>query len=204
MSTISFVTRYWDTALSLLAAILGARLLTQGVIVSVTTEVIAFFTIQAAVIFPAMMFTAGLLRGDGLTVVEVEKYRAALRRQMHFWVVLLCLDLAAVFLLIVGKAADWRWKISVSGYSANFGFVIIGLAVFVGTLAILRMAPFVRGVMSLLEMNGWLVKKSVQARENPSVPSQTDIESPNIALPEGYGRILPRRSPSASARKRRR
>jgi hypothetical protein len=187
----------------LLAAVAGARLLTQGVITSVTTEVIAFFTIQAAVIFPAMMFTAGLLRGDGLTVAEVEQYRAALRRQMHFWVILLCLDLAAVFLLIVGKAADWKWKISISGHSADFGFVIIWLAVLVGTLAVLRMAPFVRGVLSLLEMNGWLVKKSVQARERHEASPKTEIEPQQITLPEGYGRIVPhRRAPGASKGRR--
>jgi hypothetical protein len=168
---------------------------------SVTTEVIAFFTIQAAVIFPAMMFTAGLLRGDGLTVAEVEQYRVALRRQMHFWVILLCLDLAAVFLLIVGKAADWKWKISISGYSTDFGFVIIGIAVWVGTLAVLRMAPFVCGVMSLLEMNGWLVKKSVQARELSDVRSRSETAPQELALPEGYGRILPHRKRRTGVRK---
>lgn len=177
--------------LALLAAIAGARFLTHDVIISVTTEVIAFFTIQAAVIFPAMMFTAGLLRGDGLTVAEVEKYRAALRRQMHFWVTLLCLDLTAVFFLILGKAADWKWKVSVSGHSGNFGFVMVGIAVLVGALALLRMAPFVRGVMSLLEMNGWLVKKSVQARERNEGHSLPAAEPQDWALPEGYGRILP-------------
>ncbi len=190
MNIRSLFTKYWDSALALLAAIGGARLLTHDVIVSVTTEVIAFFTIQAAVIFPAMMFTAGLLRGDGLTVAEVERYRAALRRQMHFWVTLLCLDLAAVFILIVGKAADWKWKISISGHVGDFGSAMMGVAVLIGTLAILRMVPFVRGVMSLLEMNGWLVKKSVQAREREDANASLS-GSHDMILPEGYGRIFP-------------
>lgn len=181
----------WDSALALVAAVVGARLLTYEVITSVTTEVIAFFTIQAAVIFPAMMFTAGLLRGDGLTVAEVEKYRAALRRQMHFWVTLLCLDLAAVFFLIVGKAAGWKWKISIEGHGADFGPILMALALLVGTLAVLRMAPFVRGVISLLEMNGWLVKRSVQARAGESGHSLPSTEPHDLSLPEGYGRILP-------------
>lgn len=185
------VQRYWDSALALVAAVVGARFLTYPVITSVTTEVIAFYTIQAAVIFPAMMFTAGLLRGDGLTVAEVERYRAALRRQMHFWVTLLCLDLAAVFFIIVGKAAEWKWKISIAGHGADLGFVMIGIVVFVGTLAVLRMAPFVAGVMSLLEMNGWLVRKSVEARERAGFQTLPDGQPPGLSLPEGYGRILP-------------
>lgn len=193
MNVRSLLERYWDSALALLAALVGARFLTHEVIISVTTEVIAFFTIQAAVIFPAMMFTAGLLRGDGLTVAEVEKYRAALRRQMHFWVTLLCLDLAAVFFLIVGKASDWKWKISISGHGGDFGFVMVGVTVLVGALALLRMAPFVRGVMSLLELNGWLVKKAVQARERIDAQSLPQGEPQDPALPEGYGRILPHR-----------
>jgi hypothetical protein len=157
----------------------------------VSTEIIAFFTIQAAVILPAMIFTAGLLRGQGLTLVEVDRFQGALRRQMHFWVTLLFLDLLAVTLIIVGKAASWRWKVSIEGHSADIAWILVLAGTFVSTLAVLRMIPFVRGVMSLMELNGLLVRKSVQAAaaESPSEVMPANPEALN--LPEGYGKILP-------------
>src|SRR4051794_32305113 len=113
------IEKYWDSALAVTAAICAALWLKSDIINSVTTEMIAFFTIQAAVILPAMIFTAGLLRGQGLTLAEVDRYQAALRRQMYFWVTLLFLDLLAVALLIIGKAAQWHWKVAAFGHTAD-------------------------------------------------------------------------------------
>jgi hypothetical protein len=192
MSNRHIVTRYWDSALSVVAGVCGAIWLTPAVISSVTTEVIAFFTIQAAVILPAMIFTAGLLRGQGLTLTEVDRYHSALRRQMSFWVTLLFFDLLAVTFLIVGKAAEWRWKVSVSGYGSNIAWVLFFCTTVVGTLAVLRMVPFVRGVMSLMELNGLLVRKAVQAEETKAVPESEPLSPAEpLDLPEGYGKILP-------------
>lgn len=189
--------KYWDSALALLAAVCGALWLTPKVIELVTTEVIAFFTIQAAVILPAMIFTAGLLRGQGLTLEEADRYQGALRRQMSFWVTLLSLDLIAVTFLIVGKAAGWRWIVTVFGHSANLAWVLIFAVTFVSALAILRMHPFVRGVMSLMELNGWLVRKSIEAeqRKASAPPPQPD----KLDLPAGYGKILPHRRKDRNA-----
>src|SRR5258708_16611685 len=124
MSARQALRKYWDSALAVAAAVCGALWLTPAVINSVTTEIIAFFTIQAAVILPAMIFTAGLLRGQGLTLTEVDRYHSALRKQMSFWVTLLFFDLLAVTLLIVGKAAEWRWQVSVSGHGSNIAWVL--------------------------------------------------------------------------------
>src|SRR3979490_1419407 len=139
MSNRHIVARYWDSALAVVACVCGAIWLTPPVIVSVRTEVIAFCTIQGAVILPAMIFTAGLLRGQGLTLTEVDRYHSALRRQMSFWVTLLFFDLLAVAFLIVGKAAECRWKVSVSGYGSNIAWVLFFCTTLVGTLAVLRM-----------------------------------------------------------------
>src|SRR5258707_11744871 len=117
----------WDLIAAVALAAAAARWLTATAIKEVTTEIIAFFAIQSAVILPAMIFTAGLLRGDGLTVQEIERYQLALRRQMHFWITLLFLDFLAVAIVIVGKAADWKWKISVYGWSSDFGWLMIAL-----------------------------------------------------------------------------
>ena len=190
MSVTTAIARSWDFALALLAAIIAALWLTPVVIDKVTTEMIAFFTIQSAVILPAMIFTAGLLRGDGLTLGEVERYQAALRRQMHFWVTLLFLDLIAVSVLIIGKAAAWHWKVTIAGYSAEWGTGLMFVCAFAGALAVLRMYPFVRGVMSLLELNGLLVRKAVAAGEKARTQSPSTPAEP-LNLPDGYGKILP-------------
>lgn len=120
--------RTWDLALATVAAAAAARWLPYDVILSVTTELIAFFTIQSAVILPAMIFTAGILKGEGLSVTEVKRFQAALRGQMYFWVTLLGLDLIAVTLLIVGKAASWKWKITLGRFEnvRAFGNAIQG------------------------------------------------------------------------------
>jgi hypothetical protein len=192
----NIIARYWDFAFALVGVVCGAAWLTPPVISSVTTEIIAFFTIQAAVILPAMIFTAGLLRGQGLTLAEVDRYHAALRRQMSFWVTLLFFDLVTVTLLIVGKAAEWRWKVSVDGHGANIGWVLVFFTTLIGSLAILRMVPFVRGVMSLMELNGFLVRKAVEA-EQTLIASGGDPLSPTepLNLPEGYGKIIPHKRP---------
>jgi hypothetical protein len=187
----NLVARYWDLALALGAGACGAVWLTPSVVSSITTEVIAFFTIQAAVILPAMIFTAGLLRGQGLSLSEVDRYHSALKKQMHFWVTLLFLDLLAVTFLIVGKAAEWRWKVSVSGHGANIAWVLFFCATAVGTLAMLRMIPFVRGVMSLMELNGWLVRKAVEAETRSAASSEPLPPARPLDLPPGYGKILP-------------
>jgi len=124
------IRKKWDFVVAALAACMGAAWLAPAIISSITPELIAFFTIQSAVILPAMIFTAGLLRGDGLTVAEIDRYQDAMRKQMYFWVVLLFTDLLAVTILIVGKAADWKLKVTVLHYTANLGWVMMGAATF--------------------------------------------------------------------------
>jgi hypothetical protein len=182
------VARSWDTVAAVAAAVSAGLWLPPSVIANITTELIAFFTIQSAVILPAMIFTAGLLRGDGLTIAEIDRYQSALRRQMEFWTTLLFFDLFATAIVVVGKAANWKWKISVAGWSEDFGWVMVALTVFMTTWAILRMVPFVRGVMSLLDLNGFLAKKSVQARLEEKKASE--IQTTSFQPPEGYGRVV--------------
>ena len=175
--------------LALAAGVASAIWLPAATIKDITAELMAFFTIQSAVILPAMIFSAGLLRGDGLTLREVDLYQSALRRQMTFWVTLLFLDLIAAAILVLGKAANWTWKITIHGHTGNFGWLIIGITAFFSALAILRMVPFVQGVMSQLELNGVLARKVVQAREQERITDQEIPEAP-FDRPEDFGRIV--------------
>jgi hypothetical protein len=188
MIVVRKIVQYWDTVLAAIAATAAALWLPTSVIKEITTELIAFFTIQSAVILPAMIFTAGLLRGEGLTIVEIDRYQHALRRQMSFWVTLLFLDLVAVVFLVLGKAANWTWKITIHGHSGNLGWVLVWFTAALSALAILRMIPFVQGVMSQLELNADLAKAAIKAREHQDLiePPRTEFD-----LPEGYGRVVP-------------
>jgi hypothetical protein len=195
MIAVRQIFRYWDSIAAVVAAVAAALWLPTAVVKDITPELIAFFTIQSAVILPAMIFTAGLLRGDGLTVEEVDRYQFALRRQMGFWVTLLSLDLVAVAVLVLGKAAGWTWKITIAHHSGQFGWVLVALTTVLSTLAILRMIPFVQGVMSQLELNATLAKLAIKARERerkiPEPPPTT------LQLPDGFGRVV---SPKRRAR----
>jgi hypothetical protein len=189
MMVLRRVLRYWDTILAVIAASAAASWLSTEVIKAITPELIAFFTIQSAVILPAMIFTAGLLRGDGLTIEEIDRYQGALRKQMVFWVTLLFLDLIAVAFLVLGKAVDWKWKITIIGHSGEFGWILVWITAALSALAIFRMIPFVQGVMSQLELNATLAKMAIKARERekeaPEPPPST------FDRPKGFGRILP-------------
>jgi hypothetical protein len=190
MNTLRKIFRYWDSVLALVAGIASAAWLSASTIKDITPELMAFFTIQSAVILPAMIFSAGLLRGDGLTLREVDLYQTALRRQMRFWVTLLFLDLIAAAILVLGKAADWTWKITIYGHhTGQFGWVMIGATAFFSTLAILRMIPFVRGVMSQLELNGTLARKLVESRERERALTQEPPEAP-FDRPQDFGRVV--------------
>lgn len=185
--------RTWDSTAAVIAAVMAALWLKPTVIESITTELIAFFAIQSAIILPAMIFTAGLLRGDGLTAAEVNRLQNALRQQMYFWVTLLGLDVVAVITLIIGKAANWNWKVTVLHWSSDLGWVMLAIAVFTATLAILRMLPFVQGVISLLDLNGWLAIKTIEARDDEKERTDEQAPAPPFERPSGYGRILPQK-----------
>jgi hypothetical protein len=191
----------WDLVLALAAAMAAALWLEPHTLENVTTELVAFFTIQAAVILPAMIFTAGILRGDGLSLAEVDSYQGALRRQMTFWVTLLALDFVSVAIIIIGKASEWTWVVTIGLRQFHLGWLLTSAATLCGTLAILRMVPFVRGVMSLLELNGLMARKVAEAREVRPSPALSESGVPDFKPPDGFGRIV--RTPSAPRPRRR-
>jgi hypothetical protein len=187
--------RAWDVLSAAVLAIGAGVWLSRSALTSVTTDLIAFFGIQAAVVLPAMIFTAGILRPEGLSLAEAKRYQSALRTQMKFWIVLLALDFLTVGSLIFGKAGGWRiagtlpwveWPVDLSR-------PFIAITVFVGALAILRTIPFVKGVLSLQSLNGELTEKAIKAKNRVLIAEQDQIakETP-FKPPEGYGRVVRR------------
>lgn len=188
------VSSYWDFALALLLGGVGAFWVPARTIDRVTTELVAFFALQAAAILPAMIFTASILRPDGLSLVDISRYRKALREQMLVWVVLLGCDFLATLSLILGKATDWnisapvRWLATSRPYAPG----LVGVALFLGSLALLRSVSFVSAVFSLMEMNGDLNERAVKARlaERDTTASHPPPSEP-LEPPDGYGKVVP-------------
>ena len=130
----------WDVLIATAAAVAAGLWLPGAAVKDVTTELITFFGIQAAVILPAMIFTAGILRPDGLNLPEAQRYRKALRSQMIFWIVLLALDFLTVAGLILGKATNWTVTIpATKGIGPlDLSTLLVGATAFLGVLALLE------------------------------------------------------------------
>jgi hypothetical protein len=177
------------------AAVVTGLWLSGTMAKDVTAELITFFGIQAAIILPAMIFTAGILRPEGLSLPEAQRYRKALRSQMVFWIVLLALDFLTVVGLIVGKATDWEVTVpAIRGVGpTDMSWLLIGAATFLGVLALLRTIPFVKGVLSLQELNSELTEKAIKVRDSIALEQQRrDAEAEPFKKPEGYGKVTER------------
>lgn len=186
-----WIRRTWDVAVAAAAGVLAATFVTPATWDKVTAEVVAFLAIQAAAVLPAMIFTAGVLRPDGLSPADVERFQLALRAQMRFWISLFALEFAATFAWIAAKAAQWTLTVpAVETYWAaiDASWAWSGFVIFLTSLAMLRTIPFVRGVLSLLDLTGELTRRAVlqriaQQREGAQHLSRVD-------RPDGYGEII--------------
>lgn len=183
----------WDFILAALIAAVGAYFLPNSAMKDITTELIAFFSIQSAVILPAMIFTAGILKPDGLELAEAIRYHKALKAQMLFWVALLGLDFFAVVALIAGKALGWALVIPMPRkiLPIDLGWLLPCVLYFAGSLAILRTIPFVRGVLSLLDLNSDMAQKAITRRNRlEAVESKAKADPKPMSLPDGYGNTV--------------
>lgn len=188
-----WVLKKWDFLLAAAIAAIGAYFLPSDAVKDVTTELIAFFSIQSAVILPAMIFTAGILKPDGLELGEAKRYHKALKAQMLFWVALLGLDFVAVVALIAGKALVWSLFIPLptSYGSIDLGWLLPAVLYFSGSLAVFRTIPFVRGVLSLLDLNSEMTEKAIVRRNKlEAADARAKADQKPMVLPAGYGHIL--------------
>jgi hypothetical protein len=191
-ATVALLGRTWDFLLAFGLAVAAGLWLGAEAIGRVSADVVVFFGIQAAAILPAMIFAASVLRPDGLTTGDVTKYRKALRRQMGFWIAHLAINFGAALALIAGEAVQWKAPAPFSWMSAGTvaapGFV--GIAAFLAALAVLRSVSFISGVYSLMDLNGELTEKAVQARESAAAAHSTRSEPiAPFQPPPGFGDV---------------
>lgn len=182
--------RYWDFITAVAAAIVAARFVEAKTPIKITGELITFFGIQAAIILPAMVFTAGILKPEGLRLEEAQRYHKALRQQMMFWITLLILDFIVVVFLILGKAVEWTLFTPSIGpiVPIDISWSLVLVATFAGVLAVIRTIPFVNGVLSLLDMNSKMVLGAIEDRLRQEA-QKLELKAPAIDLPEGYGEL---------------
>lgn len=185
-----FVTRRWDLGVALISGALCASYVQGAKLKDVSSELITFFGIQSAVLFPAMLLTATILKPDGLTPFDLSRYRRALSLQMTFWSVLLLLDFLSVGLAIVGKAVGWHFTLTVPHLrTLDSSAFMIGLFGFVGGLAMARTFHVVRGVTSLMNLNTELVGKAIVAKAAGGEQERRANVTP-FAKPAGFGRVV--------------
>lgn len=144
------------------AGILGAlafTMLPRAGILAATQEMIAFLALLMAGLLPAMMLTATILKGDGISAVRVEQYGAALFSQMRFWAVLFLLAGVSTAGIVGAKVlfapeaafhyAAWRFSVD----SAVLGQLSLAVAGFGLGAVLQRLYPSYVGLRSLLSMN---------------------------------------------------
>lgn len=185
-----FVMRRWDVGVALITSGTCAMFVTGPKLKDVSLELITFFGIQSAVLFPAMLLTATILKPDGLTAFDLKRYRRALSSQMTFWSILLSLDFLSVGLAIVGKALSWRFYLRLPYLpSLDSSSVMIGLFGLVGGLAMVRTFHVVRGVFSLMNLNSEMVGKAIAAKSiNADIDRAANVTA--FTKPVGFGRIV--------------
>lgn len=184
----------WDFFTAIALAAFAAYFLHHDAVKDITTELITFFSIQSAVILPAMIFTAGILKPDGLELEDAQRYHRALKTQMLFWVVLLGLDFIAVAAVILGKALKWHLDFPLpSPYRPiDLGWIFPTVLYFSGSLAVFRTIPFVKGVLSLLDLNSEMTEKAIGRRNRLEVADKKSKAAPRtMTIPEGYGKVMP-------------
>lgn len=183
----------WDFFTALALAVGFAYFLKNDAVKDITGELITFFSIQSAVILPAMIFTAGILKPDGLELEDAQRYHKALKAQMLFWVVLLGLDFVAVVAIIAGKALGWKLAIPLPAprQPLDLGWLLPSILYFAGSLAVFRTIPFVKGVLSLLDLNSDMTEKAIGRRNRIEVSDKKAKADPKpMALPKGYGKVV--------------
>jgi hypothetical protein len=155
----------------------------------VTPELVTFFGIQAAAILPAMIFSAGVLRPQGVNVENIDKFQAAVNFQMAFWIILLSMNFVAVISLILAKALNWNLVFFPgSKVEFNASWMLSALNAFFSSLVIFNIVPFVRGVFSLNKLNGLLTRQAM-IDSNIRKAEETKSKSIPFQLPEGFGQI---------------
>lgn len=166
----------------LLAGGLIALVLPREGLIEGSTRIIPFFALLMAGVFPAMMQTVTVLKGDDLSPKAVKEYGEALKTQLHFWAALFASALTAIgFLVLAVIVSKAKPLINLpANYLLDRNFVVdILLFLFgaAGSALLLRFIAAYGGVKSLLVLNLKLAELKSRKALDPKVKSLSTPQS---------------------------
>lgn len=180
--------KYYEIAVPICAATLVGVFAPPNFFESSSSELIAFFSIQAAAILPVMVFAAGILRPGGLKIDTAKRLQAAIESQMKFWFNSLVCNIFAVVSVILANLFSYKLILNIpvlgicKDISGFWGILIACLA----SYAVIRVIKFREGVVSLVSLNGQLVMGEIQAK-NDNQASRIVSQAEPFSVPSEYG-----------------
>lgn len=129
-----------------------------------TQEFIGFLSLLMAGLLPAMILTATILRGTGMSAKRVDAYGLALRQQLRFWAVLFTFAGLATTAIIVAKIYGTpaaSFEATWSGFHLSSRTIETAAWIIAcGSIAVVlqRLWPAYTGLISLLELNVTMAK----------------------------------------------
>ncbi len=179
------------TALRMVAGGLIAIGLPRDGIIEGSTRIIPFFALLMAGVFPAMMQTVNILKGDDLSPKAVREYGDALQEQLRFWAALFASALTAIgFLVLAVIMSKAKPLIQLPfQYLLDRNFVVDFLRFLFGATAASLITRFLiayGGLKSLLRLNLQLAelksrKANTEKIKSLSTPEEND--GPRARLP---------------------
>ena len=168
----------------MLGGLLAIWLPRDGIIEG-STRIIPFFALMMAGVFPAMMQTVTVIKGDDLSPKAVKEYGEALNEQLAFWAALVATALSAVgsltLAVILNKSAP-LWPLPY-GYFIDKNFfidVLIFLFGFSAMSVIMRFITAYGGLKSLLKLNLSLAEKKSQKGLASKVKDLSSPQGPSV------------------------
>lgn len=163
-------------------------------IVAATQEMIAFLALLMAGLLPAMILTATVLKGSGLSVKRIDEYGGALRAQMRFWAVLFGAagmgTLGVVGTKIFSTTGvsfefEYRSLVVDAGGITSFFVAMSGFGIGV---VFQRLLPAYRGLKSLLDLNVQLARVEALANDRTLLDA-LERDASGHGTPEAYRMI---------------
>lgn len=118
-------------------------------------SIVSALSIINAAIFPTVVLSATVLKSAGLNSALIERYRIALKSQIHFFFGILLFSLLSIATIISGQAFNWRFAFAIPYAELHFEWhgIFNFLIAFLGSFVAFRLPGFLRAVVSLLDVH---------------------------------------------------
>ena len=174
---IGYIRKRWDILTAIAVGVVGWFHMPPGLMQQASVELVTFFSLQAAIIMPALIVSITVLKTDALSLHDFDTYHDALRRQMQSWVWFMAICYLGMVTVVLSNLTDWCYGL-LSSLLLTFSFLIMFRAIY-----------FVRGVIGLFDIRRRQTKKMIE-REVVHRQDEVRKQSKRINVPEGYGSVV--------------